>query len=88
MRRDDAGASRGGNRLHAATVFDTQDATGLVWTRRINERLKVRLFLVAVRDGDHGILGSRVGSGGRCMRWFLGGHLIERKGKGRGGDGC
>lgn len=81
MRRDDAGASRGGNRLHAATVLDTQDATGFVRTRGVNERL--RIFLVTVRDGDHGILG-KVGRGRRGM----GEPLIEGSGRGRRGDGC
>ena len=86
MRRDDAGASRGRDRLHAATMLDTQDATGFIWTRSVNERLRVRTFLVAVRDGDHGILGE-VGGGRRGLRLFLGGPLTDGSGRGRGGDG-
>lgn len=87
MRRDNAGASRGGNWLHAATVLDTQDATGFVWTGSVNERLRVRTFLVAVRDGDHGILG-KVGRGRRGVRQSLGRPLVEDNGRERGGDGC
>lgn len=46
MRRDYAGASGGGDWFHAATVLDTEDATGLIWTGSVNERLRVRLFLI------------------------------------------
>lgn len=84
MRRDNAGASGGRNGLHAATVLDTQHATGFIRTGGVNERLRVRMFLVAVRDGDHGILGW-VGRGRSGVRE---GDLIEHEGKGRGGDGC
>jgi hypothetical protein len=45
------------------------------------------MLLVAVRDGDHGILG-KVGRGRGCMRSFLRRLLIERNGKRRGRDGC
>jgi hypothetical protein len=42
------------------------------------------MFLVAVRDGDHGILG-KVGRGRGGVRE---GNPVEHEGKGRGGDGC
>jgi hypothetical protein len=81
VRRDDAGASGGGNGFHAATVLDTQDATGLIWTGRANERLEVRLFLV-VRDGDHGVLG-KVGRGRQGPLWLVGQFPIQHNGRGR-----
>lgn len=80
--RDYAGASRGGDWFHAATVFDTKDATGLIWTGSVNERLRVRLFLV-VGDGDYGVPGGgRGGTQGLCGR-------VQREGKrGRGMGEC
>ena len=82
MRRDYAGASRGGDWFHAATVFDTKDATGFIWTRSVNERLRVRLFLV-VGDGDYGV--PKGGSGG--TQGFFG--RVQREGRrGSGMGGC
>lgn len=85
MGRDDAGAGRGGDGLHAATVLDTQDATGLIWTGSVNERLRVSLFRV-VGDGDHGFLGD--GRGWQRAVRPVGGVPIQHKGRRRGEDGC
>jgi hypothetical protein len=80
---DDAGASRGGDGFHAATVLDTQDTTGLIWTGSVNERLRVRLFLVVGRNCDHGVLGT--GRGRQGALWLVGRLLIQRDGRGRVG---
>jgi hypothetical protein len=82
VRGDYAGASRGGDWFHAATVFDAQDATGLIRTGSVNERLGVRLFLV-VRDGNDRVLGGGKGGTGR----FFGRVLIQPDGRGRGVGG-
>lgn len=85
MRRDYAGASGGRDGFHAATVLDAQDTAGLIWTGSVNERLRVRLFLV-VRDGDNGVLGEAGRGRGGAARLF-GGILIQRNGGRRGVDG-
>ena len=80
VRGNDAGASGSGNGLHAATVSNAQDATGLVETGGVNERLRVSLLLV-VGDGNHGFLGS-VGRGRQDPMRLVGWFPIQRNGSG------
>ena len=82
MGRNYASAGRGRDWFHTATVLDTQDATGLIWAGSVNERLRVRLFLV-VGDGDYGV---PVGGTGGTQGFF---GRVQREGRrGRGMGGC